>query len=140
VVSLPAGATVKLDARELAGTTPLKIDDLDPNVAHHVAVSLGGYDVWERAVGFDWGRRAITLHAVLIPLTGSIAIDSQPAGAEVIVNGRFRGTTPLEVNDLLPMENASVELRLRGFRVERRSLRWRGQRRLELSVSLARAR
>ncbi|MSP61171.1 MAG: PEGA domain-containing protein [Myxococcales bacterium] len=140
VVSLPAGATVKLDAHEVSGPTPARIDDVELKVPHRITVTLAGYDDWEREVTFDWGRRDITLHAVLVPLTGAIHIASVPAGAEVIVNGRFRGQTPLEVSDLLPTENASVELRLRGFRVERRMLPWRGKRHLELNVPLEKVR
>jgi hypothetical protein len=139
VVSLPAGATVRVDGHDVHGTTPLRIDDEDLKVGHRVAVNLAGYDSWERDVSFDWGQREVSLHVVLTPLAGALHVDSAPEGAEVIVNGRFRGQTPLQVSDLLPTQDVSLELRLRGYRVERRTVPWQGKRALELSVPLARA-
>ena len=138
VVSLPAGASVKVDGHDVAGVTPVRIEDMELKAPHRVAVQLSGYDSWEREVQFEWGQTDVTLHAALAPLSGSLKIDSAPSGAEAIVNGRFRGQTPLDVDNLLPSDEVTVELRLRGYRVERRTLEWAGKRALELSVNLDR--
>lgn len=140
MVSLPPEAMVKVDGRLAAGRTPLRVDDVELKFPHHVTVTLPGYETWERDVNFDWGRKEVALHAVLTPLTGVLAVTSIPVGAEAIVNGRYRGRTPLELSDMLPTDSVTVELRLRGYRVERRVLPWNGRRRLELSVPLERAR
>ncbi len=53
------------------------------------------------------GKPAIT--------TGSLAVESLPAGAAVTVNGKPSGTTPLTINDLSPGEYR-VTLSLPGYR------------------------
>jgi hypothetical protein len=47
--------------------------------------------------------------------TGSLAIESRPAGAAVTMNGKPRGTTPLTINDLAPGEY-QVTFTLPGYR------------------------
>lgn len=47
--------------------------------------------------------------------TGVLAIESQPAGAAVLVNGKPSGTTPTTLNDLPPGEYR-VTMTLKGFR------------------------
>jgi hypothetical protein len=55
----------------------------------------------------SFGRPAAT--------TGILAIESQPPGASVTVNGKPSGTTPLTINDLAPGDYR-VTMSLRGFR------------------------
>jgi hypothetical protein len=47
--------------------------------------------------------------------TGVLAVESQPPGALVLVNGQPSGTTPLTMNDMTPGEYR-VTMRLKGFR------------------------
>ena len=55
-------------------------------------------------------------------------------------DGRIRGVTPVSVGDLSPAEDVTVELRLRGYKVARKSLAWQGKRRLEVAIPLEKAR
>ena len=80
------------------------------------------------------------LQAILVPVVAALEIASTPPGAEVIVNGRIAGSTPTTVGDLSPLEDVVVELRLRGYRVERRIFNFSGKRRLEVSIPLEKAR
>jgi hypothetical protein len=131
VVSLPPGAEVRLDGTRVAGVTPLVIPDVDAQSTHHVRVSMRGYDVWEDDVKFDPGlprgangSASVRIQSVLVPTVGTLELDSEPPGAEAIVNGRIRGTTPTTVGDLPPNEDVAIELRLRGYRVARKSVSW----------------
>jgi hypothetical protein len=54
------------------------------------------------------------------PPTTSVAFHSDPANAEVYVNGEFRGTAPLSLH--LAAGNHKVELRLDGFLIWEREL------------------
>jgi len=47
--------------------------------------------------------------------TGSLTIDSRPAGEAVTINGKPSGTTPLTVNDLSPGEY-SILMVMPGYR------------------------
>jgi hypothetical protein len=107
---------------------------------HHVAVSLRGYDTWERDVKFETNERDVQLQAILVPAVGKLEVFSTPAGAEAIVNGHFGGTTPTTVNDLPPNEDVTLELRLRGYKVATRNLQWNGKRELTVTVPLEKAR
>jgi hypothetical protein len=54
------------------------------------------------------------------PPTTSVAFHSDPANAEVYVNGEFRGTAPLSLH--LAAGTHKVELRLAGFQIWEREL------------------
>jgi hypothetical protein len=140
VVSLPPGAEVRLDGTVLSRTTPLEITDVDAQNPHHVRVSLRGYDVWESDVKFTGGARQVRLQAVLVPTVGSVEITSVPPGAEAIVNGRIRGATPVIVGDLPPNDEVEIELRLRGYKVARSRVSFAGKRKLEVPITLEKAR
>jgi hypothetical protein len=140
VVSLPPGAEVRLDENRLPRVTPIEISDVDPQVEHHVRVSMRGYDVWESDVKFEHGARRVRLQAVLVPAVGSVEIASTPPGAEAIVNGTVRGKTPLTVGDLPPNDDVTIDLLLRGYRMAHRSLPWQGQRKLVISIPLEKSR
>jgi hypothetical protein len=140
VVSLPPGAEVRLDGTVLSRTTPLEITDVDAQNPHHVRVSLRGHDVWESDVKFTGGARQVRLQAVLVPTVGAIEITSVPPGAEAIVNGRIRGATPVTVGDLPPNDDVNIELRLRGYKVARKTVSFAGKRKLEVPITLEKAR
>jgi eukaryotic-like serine/threonine-protein kinase len=140
VVSLPPGAEVRLDGTVLSRTTPLEITDVDAQNPHHVRVSLRGHDVWESDVKFTGGARQVRLQAVLVPTVGSIVITSVPPGAEAIVNDRIRGATPVTVGDLPPNDDVNIELRLRGYKVARKTVSFAGKRKLEVPITLEKAR
>jgi serine/threonine protein kinase len=145
VVSSPAGAEVRIDGTAIQQPTPLVITDVDPTRPHHVVVSKKGpplYDPWESDVKFDGpeASRQVRLQAILVPVVATLDISSNPAGAEAIVNGRIAGETPTTVSDLSPSDEVVVELRLRGYRVARRSFAFGGKRKLEVAIPLEKAR
>jgi serine/threonine-protein kinase len=143
IVSLPTGAEVRVDGNASAQPTPLTLADIDPRQTHHLRVSKSGYDVWESDVRFPAGERRFSVQAVLMPAVGTVEITSTPSGAEAIVNGRIRGTTPTTVGDLPPNDDVVIELRLRGYKVAHRSVSWprngTNQRLIQLSIPLEKA-
>ncbi len=52
---------------------------------------------------------------------GSLTVQSEPPGAEVIINGQSAGTTPIN-GKVLPQGEYSITVRRRGFRAEERAL------------------
>jgi serine/threonine-protein kinase len=140
VVSSPAGAEVHVDGTVVSQPTPLVITDVDPSHPHHVKVSKKGHDSWESDVKFEGESRQVRLQAILVPVVAAIEITSTPAGAEAIVDGKIAGLTPTTVSDLSPDSEVVVELRLRGYRVAKRSFGFAGKRKLEVSIPLEKAR
>jgi hypothetical protein len=143
IVSLPPGAEVRIDGNASAQPTPLTLPDVDPRQTHHLRVSKSGYDVWESDVRFPAGARQFGVQAVLMPAVGTVEIASTPPGAEAIVNGRIRGTTPTTVGDLPPNDDVVIELRLRGYKVAHKTVSWprngTNQRLIQLSIPLEKA-
>ncbi len=100
ITSLPSGAAVYLDG-SLRGTAPVVIPDVLPG-NHEVILSLGGYNDWNQVVSVGSGQTA-AVNAVLVaraPSTGSLAVTSDPAGAEIYIDGDFKGVSPVTVSGL----------------------------------------
>ncbi|MEO7134861.1 MAG: PEGA domain-containing protein, partial [Vicinamibacterales bacterium] len=135
VRSTPSGASVSVDGVE-KGVTPLALREL-ANGAINVTVTRRGYIPETRKVVITSARPARSLdlrlaaEAVAPPRpstpatigrpaaaatsTGSLIIDSRPTGAEVTINGKPRGNTPLTVNDL-PPGDYSILMAMPGYR------------------------
>jgi hypothetical protein len=124
IASLPSAAEVRLDGSPLPTPTPVTIAGLDTRKPHRVMVGLRGYEPWESDVRFEAGAREVRVQAALTPISGVVAIDSQPPGAEAIVNGRIAGVTPTTVDGLLPTGSVTIELRLSGYKVAHKTVAW----------------
>jgi formylglycine-generating enzyme required for sulfatase activity len=92
--SNPAGAEVRIDG-EHAGTTPLTTDVLDGT--HRLEIGLAGFETWQGKFTVVANEPRILPKVTLDKADGHVSMRSQPAGANVIVNGEYRGQTPLEL-------------------------------------------
>jgi len=103
--SQPAGATLLVDG-ELVGQTPLTVEILEGS--HDLQLSLDGYKSWVEPIEVTAGQ-AMELPAVkMVRADGLVKIRTNPAGASITVDGRFRGQSPL---DLALPPGRSYELR-----------------------------
>lgn len=132
VRSSPSGATVEVDG-VTRGVTPLALRDLGLG-SRSVVVARRGYLAEEQRVVLTSARPSRSLEVRLIaaaakpaPLragtsaaaaastsTGTLAVESRPAGASVTINGKPSGTTPLSLDALAPGEYR-VGLVLKGY-------------------------
>ncbi len=135
ILSVPQGASVRFDGQPVAQTTPVTVPDIDRNRPHDVEVSLPGYQTKRQRV--EIGEDVIV---VLQRDVGTLDVRSEPAGAELYVDGKPAGTTPTTVRDLPLGSDVSLELRLRGYRAYREVLQWNGQRALARQITLKRSR
>jgi len=115
VNSTPAGAAITLDGTETGQVTPYTFDALTPG-EHTVAVNLAGYEPASQTVSVVAGS---TVNAeftlVLIPTTGSLAVNSTPAGAAITLDGTETGqVTPYTFSELAPGEH-TVAVDLAGY-------------------------
>lgn len=105
VRSIPSGATVTLDGIH-QGTTPagndaLVIENIDPG-PHQLVLSKSGYLDDRHPFWIGSGQRSdirITLSATTNE-AGSVSIVSSPPGADVLLDGGYRGRTPLTISGL----------------------------------------
>jgi hypothetical protein len=112
VQSDPPNANVLVDGA-VVGRTPFQ-GELAPG-EHAVAVEMEGRMREERKVQAREGRDAsVSFALAALPKTPALAVESEPIGAQVILDGKERGRTPF----LAPLDKGKHEvvLKLEGHR------------------------
>ena len=110
VRSVPAGAEVTVGG-QFRGRTPATVE-LSSGVAHDVVVSLPGYTNFTQSVFADPGK-AITVDARLDAVLAGVSVQGEPADADLFVDGKVRGKTPIKLK-LMAIEH-QLEVRKQGF-------------------------
>jgi PEGA domain len=103
------------------GRTPLVLRDMPLRVVR-VTVERDGFSPDERRVALSAAQPAVTVDARLAAVappapaatTGTLVIESRPAGATVFLNGRQVGTTPMSVPETAPGTHR-IRLEMAGF-------------------------
>ena len=119
LVTEPEGCDVSLDGMAL-GKTPRLVTSLDAKDTYRLLVQKPGYQPRTVEVKFN-GRTPLVKKESLVIDSGVIEVTSEPAGAEVTVNGHPRGRTPTKVEGV-PKGRATVALKKNGFAEESREL------------------
>jgi hypothetical protein len=156
VRSSPAGAQVVVDQKE-RGVTPATIRDLTPG-AHQVRIARDGYvpedrrvvitaarpsqsltvDLQRTPIGFPGARRTTSgTSATNGTFSGALSIESRPAGAQVLLDGKPVGTTPMSIAQVDAGEHV-VRLELEGYRFWSASVRVTAGERNRVTASLER--
>jgi hypothetical protein len=98
VSSTPAGAVVQLDGRnDPSWVTPFNLAGMSPG-QHTVNVSKPGYSTEVRTIDVASNSKSF-LVVQLAPLTATVALSSEPAGASIFLDGRDSGrVTPAQIS------------------------------------------
>ena len=118
LTSTPSGCEVSLKGVSL-GTTPLLVTTLEAGT-HRLSFSSPGYQTKELDVALE-GRTPLKQNVVLMSDSGTIDVSSDPAGAEVLVNGISRGQTPCRI-DRIPGGTVNLEIKAVGFQPDVRQV------------------
>ena len=110
LVSIPSEASVSVDGQFL-GRTPLSVR-LSPGRAHQITLAKPGYAqaTQQLSVAADSGRR---VQVELVAQLGDVEVQSDPASAEVWVDGRREGVTPTRLT-LSAIEH-TIEVKQAGY-------------------------
>ena len=111
--STPQGAQIQIDGRtDPSWLTPFNLTGLSPG-QHTVSVSKSGYSPESRSVDVtSAGKSLVALH--LSPMNALLVLNSTPAGANIVVDGKNTGkTTPAQF--AVEKGNHTVVLRKDGF-------------------------
>ncbi|MFY3746115.1 serine/threonine-protein kinase [Anaeromyxobacter sp. Red801] len=118
VTSEPPGAEITLDGVRSGATTPAVLEGLVLSRPHQVALDGPGV----RAVTMDLapvpGTLVRRVHARLETALGAVTIESEPAGAEVRLDGRVVGRAPVTVLGVRLDERHRVDLTLPGHEID----------------------
>jgi hypothetical protein len=118
VTTTPTGSEVSLKGVSL-GTTPLLITTLESGT-HRLTLSSPGYQPKEVDITIE-GRTPAKHDFTLMSDSGTMDITSDPAGAEVFVNGISRGPTPCRI-DRIPGGSVTLEIKAEGFQPHKRDV------------------
>ena len=113
----PPGASITVDGN-FRGAAPATVE-VSPDRSHRVVVSRAGYESQERTVSLGRGAEQ-SLDIRLEPRLGTVRVVSRPAGAEVRVDGRTAGQTPIELQ--LPSTGHQLEIDLEGYVAQTREV------------------
>jgi formylglycine-generating enzyme required for sulfatase activity len=114
VRSDPAGASVSVGGA-YRGRTPLTIE-VRPDVPLGIVATRDGYEPATSQLTLASGeRREVRLS--LAPILGEVTVQAEPAGADVLVNGRAVGKAGTALQ--LPAARQELEVRLAGHRTYR---------------------
>ncbi len=98
VSSSPDGATLWIDGA-LAGETPLNDVELAPG-SHTLSVKHKRYLPFEKTISVKGAGERQDLQVELQPAWALVAVQSEPAGSTLFVDGEEQGVTPLELEVL----------------------------------------
>jgi hypothetical protein len=106
LTTTPEDTVVKLDGEPISdNSSPFEIGQVAANTSHIIEVSKAGFISWSTTVKVNAGQKLDLPPVILDPLrveTG-FAVDSDPGGASVFVDGKGLGQkTPVRVTDLKP--------------------------------------
>lgn len=131
--TIPEGCNITIDGMA-AGMTPRLFTDLLAKETYKIKLTKTGYLPQTLSVKFN-GREPLVREETMVLDSGTIRISSEPAGAEVFVNGVPRGISPVVVGDV-PKGRAVVKFCLEGFHEEVRELSMRAGDTLNLPIVL----
>lgn len=115
ISSTPPGATVFLDDAETKHTTPATIPDVAPGKKHVVGLHLKNHRFWTTTITTG-PNETQNFHVQLAFDYGSLAIESQPRGALVLIDGKPSGQTPLAIDQLMPGTTHRIEVWQEGYK------------------------
>jgi hypothetical protein len=133
VTSVPTGAQVVLD-NQAQDITPLTLQRISPG-QHLVEIRKDGYQPLRRTLALLAGEKT-AVEFKLEPAKGLVLIHSTPAGADVDIDGAYRGKTPLLLTDLA-LGDHQVVLRTEGFQPRKLALKIADRMPIKLATDLA---
>ena len=114
VSSTPPGAEVLLDGRPAAAATPAVLDDVNVSVPHTVVIQAPGRRPVTVEVTPKIGQLVRRVHGDLASVVGSVTVESDPPGAELRLDGRPVGSTPMTLSGVRMDERHRIDLTLPG--------------------------
>lgn len=121
----PPGATVEIDGK-VRGLTPLTVGDLAAGTEHEVVIRKVGYTDVRRQVRVPPpGREASVFASMVIAANfGSIDIESEPPGAQILQNGELLAglVTPVKAHLVEAGKPYTFTLKLEGYMPEKKTV------------------
>lgn len=132
LTSEPAGAAVYAGTTQI-GETPMRLELMEGS--HSLSLIKPGFKAWDGTVETIANVDQVLPTVQLEPANAQLRVLSIPRGANVSVNGRYRGQSPVTV-DLSPQIDYSIELSKAGYGSTSRQVRLEAAAAEEITVDL----
>ncbi|MFN8702706.1 MAG: PEGA domain-containing protein [Rhodospirillales bacterium] len=132
MASRPAGAAVLVDGESI-GQTPLTAELLEGR--RELVVQMQGWKPTRSMLDVKAGETRTLAPFELERSDGTLAITSEPSGASVVVNGQFRGTSPLSV-PLTGDRDYRLSLSMSGYEADTRAVRVEPERTARVAIQM----
>ena len=133
VTSQPAGAAIYSGEKKL-GETPAVIELIEGT--HQVSVIREGFKAWDGSITVEPNVALELPLIVLEEADARLLVNSIPRGANVMVNGRYRGQSPITL-DLSPDVNYQIGLSKAGYGATTRQVRLQSSASETITVDLS---
>ncbi len=118
VTSDPPGAAVALDGLPTGQRTPAALEDVPLSRPHQVTLTGPALKEATLPVAPAPGRLVATVHARLASTLGALTVESVPPGAEVRLDDKVVGTTPVTIPGVSLDQRHRIDLSLRGHELD----------------------
>lgn len=132
VSSLPSGATV-YQGQERLGETPITLELMEGS--HSLSVIHDGFKAWDGTIETAPNEDQVLPAIRLEPANAQLQVNTIPRGANVTVNGRYRGQSPLKLA-LSPDIDYEIGLSKAGYGSTSRRVRLNAAASEDLTVDL----
>ena len=118
--SKPSGARVYLNGKRIEGTTPVQLSDVVYGQKNTLVLVLPGHEPWEKSITLERGATPENIVATLTEsedMAGKalLVISSDPAGANVFLDGEPQGKSDLELPGVDINKPHTLLLQLEGY-------------------------
>jgi hypothetical protein len=134
--TVPEGATVFVDDKQLPDKTPAVYKDSAPGKRHLIVVSLARHRPVEKTIEVPPSGGEQRVSIALQKINGKILINTSPEGADIFIKGEPRGRTPANLVDIEIETTKELELRHKDFGTRTIPLVWPDNGEVTLQVDL----
>jgi formylglycine-generating enzyme required for sulfatase activity len=133
ISSVPQGAEVQIDGTSV-GNTPVQIQHAAGTYV--LEISADGYKTWKHHLIIKANEPQEIKDVRLDKADGKLAVYTEPAGANVIIDGTFAGYTPVLIN-LSPDSSHVIQISKAGYEKATRTVKVPSAASRKLNVSLS---
>jgi serine/threonine protein kinase len=140
IITDPPGAAIMVDDKLTGLVSPVTLESLSIGKDIKITLQKPGYENFEQTINLTSTKpQQISMRLVaLAPKLGSLAVDSEPKGASIILDGQDTGrTTPATIQNLEP-KSYSVEVSLNGYETWKSTVDVQNEKTAETTANLIR--
>ena len=114
IETIPDGAKITTGKDRFLGDSPIRLTNVPPEKRFSLTVEIPNYRIWEDVFILKPGEEK-NLSVNLEPKFGTIIVDTAPAMANIYINDKFVGKSPLAFNKIVPDTPFLLMIKKPGF-------------------------